>query len=122
MFEAEQSFVENEIHAYCEANGLPVVDFQWKWIPFSGHWGISTAFFQLAAQEARQGRQINVNQRARELAQAVADHLGLPESFERVEAVNGYLNLYFSQSVYARRVDTVLLMGSFDAANHAANE
>lgn len=112
MFEAEQSFVENEIHAYCEANGLPVVDFQWKWIPFSGHWGISTAFFQLAAQEARQGRQINVNQRARELAQAVADHLGLPESFERVEAVNGYLNLYFSQSVYARRViDTVLADG-----------
>jgi len=112
MFEAEQSFIEARIHAYCATNGLPKVDLQWKWIPFSGHWGISTSFFQLAAMEARQGKNINVNQRASELAQAIARELGLPEGFEKVEPVNGYLNLYFSQSEYARRVvDTVLMEG-----------
>jgi arginyl-tRNA synthetase len=112
MFEAEQSSIETKIRAFCAANGLPEVDFQWKWIPFSGHWGISTAFFQLAAQEVRQGKHLNVNQRAREIALAVADFLGTPEGFEKVEGVNGYLNLYFSQAAYARRViDTVLAEG-----------
>ncbi len=113
MFEAEQSTITNQIRAFCAANGLPEVDFQWKWIPFSGHWGISTPFFQLAAQEVRQsGRQVNVNLRAKELAQLAADHLGIPAGFEKVEAVNGYLNLYFSQALYSRRVvDAVLEQG-----------
>lgn len=112
MFEAEQFSIENQIRAFCKANGLPEVDFQWKWIPFSGHWGISTSFFQLAALEARQGKRLNVNQRAQEIALAVAAHLGSPQGFEKVEAVNGYLNLYFAQSVYAHRViDAVLKEG-----------
>ncbi len=113
MFEAEQSSIATQIRAFCAANSLPEVDFQWKWIPFSGHWGISTSFFQLAALDARRsGGQVNVNQRAKELAQRVADHLGTPEGFEKVEAVNGYLNLYFSQAAYSLRVvDAVLEQG-----------
>lgn len=113
MFEAEQRQIEAKISAYCAENGLPEAAIQWKWIPFSGHWGISTAFFQLAALEARQGKKIQVNQRAQELATLIGDYLGVPEGFEKVEAVNGYLNLYFDPAVYAKRViDTAIEQGS----------
>ncbi|MFN7037873.1 MAG: hypothetical protein ACK4SN_16050, partial [Bellilinea sp.] len=91
MFEREQQAITQQIKAFCQKNQLPEVDFQWKWIPFSGHWGISTSFFQIAALEARQGKRINVNARAAELASQVAAYLGTPEGFEKVEAVNGYL-------------------------------
>ena len=123
MFEEEQASVEEKIHEICEENGLPRVDFQWKWIPFSGHWGISTSFFQLAAQEARQGKKLNINQRAIELASSTADNLGELEGFEKIEAVNGYINLYFSQFVYAQRViDTVLTEGKAFGRGSARGE
>ncbi len=112
MFEREQQAITQKIKSFCQENQLPEVDFQWKWIPFSGHWGISTSFFQLAALEARQGKKINVNARAAELAAQVAAYLGTPQGFEKVEAVNGYLNIYFLQSAYAEQViNTVLNEG-----------
>ncbi len=109
MFEREQQAITQQIKAFCQKNQLPEVDFQWKWIPFSGHWGISTSFFQIAALEARQGKRINVNARAAELASQVAAYLGTPEGFEKVEAVNGYLNIYFLQSAYAEQVINAVL-------------
>jgi arginyl-tRNA synthetase len=119
MFYAEQQAIEKLIRAYCADNGLPEpIDFSWIPIPFSGKWGISTSFFQLAAQEARQikdrtGRSTNVPQRAQEIAANVASHLGTLAGFARVEAVKGYLNLYFSTGEFTRRVvDTVLEQGS----------
>jgi len=50
MFEAEQKNVETLIQEYCKASNLPVSEIKWTWIPFNGQWGISTSFFQLAAQ------------------------------------------------------------------------
>ncbi|MCL4562220.1 MAG: arginine--tRNA ligase [Chloroflexi bacterium] len=112
MFEAEQKAVEIKIQEYCRTNQLPEISAQWNSIPFSGQWGISTSFFQMAAQEARQGKAVNVAQRAQELAAGVKAFLGEPEGFERLEAVKGYLNLYFSTAEYTRRVvDTVLEQG-----------
>ncbi len=113
MFEAEQQRVDSQIRDFCAANGLPAPALQWNPIPFSGQWGISTSFFQVAAQEARQGKKVNVPQRATELAEQVRDALGLPAGFDRVEAVKGYLNLFYSPAEYARRVvDTVLEEGA----------
>jgi arginyl-tRNA synthetase len=119
MFNAEQKSIEKAIQAYCAANGLPEPgDLTWNPIPFSGEWGISTNFFPLAAVVARQvkeatGQGVNVPQRAQEIAQGVAAALGQPAGFTRVEAVKGYLNLYFSSSEYARRViDNVLGQGN----------
>jgi len=114
MFKAEQQNIETRIMAYCRENDLPLPEqINWAWIPFSGHWGISTSFFQIAAQEARQGKKVQVGARAQELAQAVADYLGTPPGFERVEAVRGYLNLYFLTPEYSRRVvDGVLDHGA----------
>lgn len=115
MFEAEQSGVESGIRAYIRANDLPDLEsIQWSPIPFSGEWGISTNFFPLAAkvsrrQKERAGKGLNVPQKAQEIAAGAAQALGTPPGFTRVEAVRGYLNLYFSTSDFAGRVvDTVL--------------
>jgi arginyl-tRNA synthetase len=104
MFEAEQKAIETQIRAYCAENGLPEPSLQWNPIPFSGQWGITTSFFQLAAQEGRTGKKVIVPQRAQELAELVRGYLGSPAGFERIEAVKGYLNLYYSTAEYARRV------------------
>ncbi|TLN14008.1 arginine--tRNA ligase, partial [bacterium] len=113
MFELEQKRIEDQIRVFCVDSGLPEPKLQWTWIPFSGHWGISTSFFQLAAQEAREkGQGGNVGERAQAIASGVAATLGTPAGFERVEAVRGYLNLYFSTGEYTRRVlDSVLAQG-----------
>ncbi|OGO25208.1 MAG: arginine--tRNA ligase [Chloroflexi bacterium RBG_16_52_11] len=119
MFLTEQGIVEDTIKSYCAENQLPVPDeIQWNPIPFSGEWGISTPLFPLAAQEARLkqaegGVRINVAQRAQEIATGVVERIGTTTGFSRVEAVKGYLNLYFSPAAYSRRVvDRVLEQGS----------
>ncbi len=110
MFDLEQKNVEELIKNFTRQHELPEISIQWNWIPFSGHWGISTSLFSLAATEARQKQlKLNVPARANELAILLADYIGKPSGFEKVEPVNGYLNLYFSQAEYTRRVlDEVL--------------
>lgn len=124
MFEAEKNTVEVLIRNLCTAQQLPEPSFSWNWIPFSGHWGIAMPFFQLAAQDARQrGDRVNVNQRAQEIAERIATEISLPQGFERIEAVRGYLNLYFSTDEYARRViDTVLDQGNRFGAGPSTGE
>ena len=106
MFETEKHLIEKEIRSFCQAQGLPAsFDLHWTQLPFAGEWGISTSLFQLAANEARRSAtKLNVSQRAAELASSLAQHLGTPPGFARVEAVKGYLNLYFSAPSYAARV------------------
>ena len=105
MFELERQKVEENINVFCHQEDLPEIQVAWNSIPFSGHWGISTSLFALAAAEVRQKQiKINVPQRAAELAEKLVDFLGIPQGFEKVEAVKGYVNLYFSQNEYTRRV------------------
>ncbi len=115
MFEAERDSIVAQINSFCVENNLPLPEkIQWNPVPFNGEWGISTSFFQLAALEARlakerTGTAINVQQRAQEIAAGVAQRIGSPAGFSRVEAVKGYLNLYYSTGVYTRKiVDAVL--------------
>ncbi|MEK6256381.1 MAG: arginine--tRNA ligase [Chloroflexota bacterium] len=110
MFDKERTNIENIIRDYCSAKEIPLSgDFHWTRIPFSGEWGISTSFFQLAAAEAKAGKKVVVPQRAAELAESIAKHLGTPPGFSRVEGIKGYLNLYYSSASYSRQVvDTVL--------------
>jgi arginyl-tRNA synthetase len=121
MFEDERQAVQNQIKVFCAQNNLPDPgSLSWSPIPFSGKWGISTSFFQLAAQEARavkettgKGPATPVPQRAQEIAAAAAQFLGTPAGFTQVEAVKGYLNLFYTSGDYARRVvDTVLDQGA----------
>jgi arginyl-tRNA synthetase len=116
MFEAEQQLIEEKIKAYCAANDIPLAELKWTAIPFSGEWGISTSFFQTAANEARagKGKKLPVPQRAQEIAEEIKTEIGSVEGISRVEAVKGYLNLYFQTSEYARRVVDEVLTSRVD--------
>lgn len=121
MFAAEQKVIEAQIREFLASQDIPEPDeFHWNSIPFEGGWGISTPCFPLAAQEARSGKKVNIPQRAQEIASGLADFLGLPQGFTRVEGVKGYLNLYFSSAEYSVRVvDNVLDEGE-NYGRHAA--
>ena len=111
MFQKEQQLIEDKIKAYSAANDVPLAELKWQPIPFSGEWGVSTSFFQTAANEARAGKgnKVPVPQRAQEIAEQVKAEIGSVPGISRVEAVKGYLNLYYTTSEYARRVvDEVL--------------
>lgn len=111
MFQKEQQLIEDKIKAYSAANDLPLAELKWQPIPFSGEWGVSTSFFQTAANEARAGKgnKVPVPQRAQKIAEQVKAEIGSVPGISRVEAVKGYLNLYYTTSEYARRVvDEVL--------------
>ena len=111
MFEAEQKGIEEQIRAYCASHSLPEPNLRWTWIPFSGQWGLSTSFFQLAAAYFN-GQKGSIPQKAQEIAAGIADQIGIPDGFSKVEAVKGYLNLTFDPALYTRRViDTVLELG-----------
>ncbi|MFN2174682.1 MAG: arginine--tRNA ligase [Anaerolineales bacterium] len=110
MFQLEQIKLNDQIKDYCSVNELPVPEeIKWNPIPFDGEWGISTSFFQLAADEARQspiGNKIKapVPKRAQEIASEIASHLGIQPGYSKIEAKNGYLNIYFATSKYSQRI------------------
>jgi arginyl-tRNA synthetase len=110
MFEIKKKHIENQIKEFLLQAEIPLPE-EWVWtpIPFSGEWGISTSFFKVAAQEAQIRKKINVGERAQTIAASIVDYLGTPEGFSRVEAVKGYLNLYFSSPEYSQRVVDVIL-------------
>lgn len=110
MFEVAQQSITTKIQSYCSENDIPQLEaITWQPIPFSGEWGISTSFFQIAALEARSGKKVVVPQRAQEIAEGVAAYLRTPAGFSRIEAVRGYLNLYFITEEFSQMVvDTVL--------------
>jgi arginyl-tRNA synthetase len=114
MFEREQQIIEAQIQEYLASQGIPELDeIQWNPIPFTGGWGISTPCFPLAAQEARSGKKINVPKRAQEIASGLGEFIGVPDGFDRVEGIKGYLNLYFSSAEFSQRVvDSVLDEGA----------
>jgi arginyl-tRNA synthetase len=120
MFAAEQQEIEARILAYCRQAGLPDPGrLAWNPVPFAGEWGISTSFFQLAALEARlkpvpASARPPVPQRAQEIAAAVAQTLGMLPGFIRVEAVKGYLNLYYAPGEFTRRVVDIVLQKGAD--------
>src|SRR5688572_20874476 len=125
MFETEQQKIEEKIKVYCAANDVPLAALKWTAIPFSGEWGIATSFFQTAADEARagKGKKLPVPQRAQEIAEQVKAEIGSVDGISRVDAVKGYLNLYFKTSEYARRVmDEVLSSGADFGRGQAKGE
>lgn len=105
MFEVEQETITEQIRSYCKSNDIPLLDeIKWQPIPFNGEWGISTPFFPVAALEARSGKRVIVPKRAQEIAEGIAAHLGTPTGFNRVEATNGYLNMFYDTGEFSRRV------------------
>ena len=115
MFQLVQKKIESNIQAFCTEKGISLAELKWSYIPFSGEWGMSTSFFQTAADEARSGIRsgLPVPQRAQQIAEQVRVALGHLDGISHIEVVKGYLNLYFSTPEFARLVvDTVLKQGS----------
>ncbi len=112
MFEKEQQSIQAQVEGILSMAGLPAGQLKWSWIPFSGHWGISTSMFATASQLAKTEVGLDVKARAVKIAELVRSNLVLPVEFEKAEAVNGYLNLYFDPHVFALQViDSVLSLG-----------
>ena len=114
MFEKEKSFIETKIRDYLKTKAIDDPAIEFRQIPFSGEWGLAVPLFPVAASEARSGKRVIVPQRAQELAEGIKTSIGqAPPGFSHLEAINGYLNLYFSNAAYARRVvDTVIDAGA----------
>jgi len=115
MFQKEQKLIEEKIKDFCKASDIVLAELKWQPIPFSGEWGFSTSFFQTAANEAKlgKGNKLPVPQKAQEIAEQVKAQIGNVEGISRLEAVKGYLNIYFKTSDYARRVvDEVITRGA----------
>ena len=80
MFEPQQQIISDKIRSFCTEHHLPGPgEITWNPIPFTGEWGITTSFFQLAAQESKAikeatGQSINVAKRAQELSEVIAAH------------------------------------------------
>jgi arginyl-tRNA synthetase len=106
MFDREQQALEAKVLEFLAGNDIPAAELKWVPIPFSGEWGTSTSFFQVAANEARagKGKGIPVPQRAQQIAEQVKDFLGQPAGISHIEATKGYLNLYYETATYAESV------------------
>ena len=125
MFELEQQAIQTRISTYCAENDIPETELKWAAIPFSGEWGISVSFFQMAANEAKAGKNkgLPVPQRAAQIAEQVKAYIGELPGISHIEAVKAYLNLYFSTPEYALRVvNTVLAQGPRFGAGAPKNE
>jgi len=125
MFQKEQQLIEEKIKAYCKDNDIALAELKWQPIPFAGEWGTSTSFFQTAANEAKlgKGNKTPVPQKAQEIAEQVKGQVGSVDGVSHIEAVKGYLNVYFKTSGYARRVvDEVLASGADFGRGAAKNE
>ncbi len=111
MFKLELDQYAESIRQILTKLGIPDSGtIQWIPIPFKGQWGFGTSVcFQIAAEEARSGKKLRVPERAQEIAETLSNEIEKPDNFTRIEAENGYLNLYIDPSTYAKRVtDTVL--------------
>ncbi len=113
MFEKEKASIDAKIREYLATEDIDEAALEFRQIPFSGEWGLAVPLFPVAAVEARSGKKVNVPKRAQELAAGIKNNIGEPpQGFSHIEAVNGYLNLYFSTGDYAQRVvDTILAEG-----------
>ena len=122
MFQKEQQLIEEKIKENCAANDIALEGLKWQPIPFSGEWGFATSFFQTAANEAKLGKgtKAPVPQKAQEIAGQVKVKIGSVAGISHIEAVKGYLNVYFETSDYARRVVDEVLNSGMDFGRGAA--
>jgi arginyl-tRNA synthetase len=111
MFDDIKNQLTQIIDSFCQTRGLPTGKVEFRNIPFSGEWGIAAPLFPLAA--ADPDKSLPVPQKAQEFAEILKTQVEELPGFARIEAVRGYLNLYFEPHQYAERViSTVLEQGS----------
>ena len=110
MFDDVKEQLALIIDQFCQTRGLPTGKVEFRNIPFSGEWGLAAPLFQLAA--ADPDKSLPVPKKAQEFAEILKNEVADLSGFSRIEAIKGYLNLYFEPHQYAERVvSTVLEQG-----------
>ena len=110
MFDDVKEQLALIIDQFCQTRGLPTGKVEFRNIPFSGEWGLTAPLFQLAA--ADPDKSLPVPKKAQEFAEILKNQVADLPGFSRIEAIKGYLNLYFEPHQYAERVvSTVLEQG-----------
>ena len=109
MFETEQKEINCRIKEICQHLGYDCIESKWTWIPFSGQWGISTSFFEIASKNLEKDPTLTVIELSKKISENVKEGLGNLVGFDRVEATGGYLNLYFNTNLYAYQVINTVL-------------
>ncbi len=104
MFEKEKALLDEKVREFCAQKALPEVKLEWRHIPFSGEWGIAAPLFPLAAAKGVGDPPLPVPARAQVLAEQLGGIYWQPEGIKRVQALKGYLNLYFSTAEQAKKV------------------
>jgi arginyl-tRNA synthetase len=128
MFRSYEQQAAGIINDILEELGFRRRAFDMRSIPFSGSWGTSTSVSYALANEAlaeeppaeddeglskkelRKRQQERVKERAQEIAALIAARLADRPEYARVEAVNGYLNLYFDTNRVANEVVSTILV------------
>ena len=109
MFEKEQKTIDEKIAEICQRYHWPDTQLKWTNIPFSGQWGISTSFFELAKLVIGDRSSGKVGVVAQEIAEKIKDDLGSQPGFARIEAMKGYLNLFFEPTLFATDIINTIL-------------
>ena len=123
MFRAYEQQAADLINDVLEEMGFGRRQFEMRAVPFSGAWGASSSIaFQLANEavardpqpetdgeelpkkERKARQQVLVRERSIQLAGEIAGRLGERPEFGRVEAINGYINLFFDTNRVANHV------------------
>jgi len=104
MFKKERQQIDDQIHVILDGLELISADLNWNWIPFRGHWGISTSLFEIASINREFEQDLSVKDRAQIIASKIAEKIDKLTGFEKTEPVNGYLNFYFKSEDYSQRV------------------
>jgi arginyl-tRNA synthetase len=115
MFDQDIQIIGTCLREQLQKAGLadpPAIE--WSPVPFSGQWGWGTSVcLKAAAALTRAGKSsLPVPQQAQKLAEQIASGIQLPAGFSRIDAVRGYVNVYFDTRLYIQRVlETVLRQG-----------
>ena len=104
MFKKERQQLDDQIHMILDGLELISAKLNWNWIPFSGHWGISTSLFEIASINREFEQDLSVKDRAQIIASKIAEKIDELVGFEKIEPVNGYLNFYFKSEDYSQQV------------------
>lgn len=109
MFTDEKRILERHIKDHLLSLGFSIEPLIWSWIPFSGHWGISTSLFRISSKNPQFLPELPVQVRAERIAELLLEKMILPSEITRMESVKGYLNFYFDTGKYANQVISSIL-------------
>lgn len=107
MFKQEIQSVSKQIQSFLSSGDAPhMPEVEWAPVPFSNRWGWGTSIcLKTAALRVQKGKTAqSVPALAQELAQQAVSRVNLPSVFERIEAVRGYVNIFFDSRQYIHRV------------------